>query len=181
MTSTNLQLLEQIKQAIAEYPDFPTPGVIFREISPILLNPNLYAAIVDDLAAFSRGKIDVVCGIGSRGYFFGIALAQKLNVPFIPIRKAGKLPPPTVKTSYALEYGTAAIEMKPNLIAPNARVLIHDDLLATGGTTAAAANLLHQQNLKVAQFSFLVNLTYLNGIQKIQNIDNAEIYSLIDY
>jgi len=181
MASNNLELISQIKNAITEYPDFPTKGVIFREISPILLNPSLHNAIVQDLANFSYGKIDVVCAVGSRGYFFGIALAAKLNVPFIPIRKAGKLPPPTIGVSYSLEYGSAKIEMKPNLIKPNSRVLIHDDLLATGGTTQAAANLLHQQNLTVSQFSFLVNLTALNGIEKIKNIDNASIYSVIDY
>jgi len=181
MPSNNLELIQQIKATIVEYPNFPTKDVIFREITPILLNPTLFNAIVDDLATFSAGKIDAICGIESRGYFFGISLATKLNVPFITIRKAGKLPPPVISETYQLEYGNSCIEMKPNLIPKGTRILVHDDLLATGGTTVAASKLLKKQGLEVKQFSFLINLDQLNGVNKIKEVSDAEIYSLLDY
>lgn len=133
-------LISRLENTIENIPDFPIEGIQFKDITPIFLNPKLYEDVIADLVEFSRGKVDVVCGIESRGYLFGIAIAVALEVPFILIRKKGKLPPPFVAEKYDLEYGTAEIEMRTNQIQPNQRVLIHDDLLATGGTTEAAAN-----------------------------------------
>ena len=140
----------------------------------------MYEEVIADLADFSRGKVDVVCGIESRGYLFGIAIAVALEVPFVLIRKKGKLPPPFVSEKYALEYGTAEIEMKTDQLKPGQRVLIHDDLLATGGTTEAAAKLVEKQGAKATQFSFLIGLKDLNGEKKLEQF-NAEVYSILNY
>ena len=130
---------------------------------------------------FSRGKVDVVCGIESRGYIFGIAIAVKLGVPFILIRKKGKLPPPFISEKYDLEYGTSEIEMKINQIKKGQRVLIHDDLLATGGTAKAAANLVEREGGKVTQFSFLIELKDLGGKRKLEQIEGVEVFNILDY
>ena len=132
------------------------------------------------MASFSKGKVDLVCGIESRGYLFGIAIAVALEVPFILIRKKGKLPPPFVSQKYNLEYGTAEIEMREGQLKPGQRVLIHDDLLATGGTTEAAARLVEKQGGEVAQFSFLIGLKGLNGEEKLKPF-SSEIYKILEY
>lgn len=173
-------LISKLKSTINNIPDFPSEGIQFKDISPIFLDPKLYEEVIKDLVEFSRGKIDAVCGIESRGYLFGIALAVALEVPFILIRKQGKLPPPFIGEKYDLEYGSAEIEMKTDQLKPGARVLIHDDLLATGGTTKAAGNLVEKLGGKVAQFSFLINLEALKGEKKLENF-NAEIYSVLSY
>lgn len=177
---TNSELITQLENTIENVPDFPIPGIQFKDITPIFLNPKLYEAVIKNLADFSRGKIDAVCGIESRGYLFGIAIAVALDVPFVLIRKAGKLPPPFVAEKYDLEYGTAEIEMRTGQIKPGQRVLVHDDLLATGGTTEAAAKLIQKQGAKVAQFSFLIGLDELNGENRLQQFD-AEIHSILHY
>jgi len=174
------ELKDELQKVIQNIPDFPKEGIQFKDISPIFLYPELYKKVVKDLAQFSRGKIDVVCGIESRGFLFGIALAVELNLPFILIRKKGKLPPPVISQKYDLEYGTSDIEMKAHQLKPKQRVLIHDDLLATGGTTEAAAELVKKQGAEVAQFSFLIGLKDLNGSEKLQKY-NAEIYSILTY
>ena len=130
---------------------------------------------------FSRGKVDVVCGIESRGYIFGIAIAVKLGVPFVLIRKKGKLPPPFISEKYDLEYGTSEIEMKINQIQKGQRVLIHDDLLATGGTAKAAANLVKREGGKVTQFSFLIELRDLGGKEKLEQIEEVKVFNILDY
>ena len=137
----NSALISKLKETIVNIPDFPQTGIQFKDITPIFLDPKLYEEVIEDLANFSRGKIDAVCGIESRGYLFGIAIAVALEVPFILIRKKGKLPPPFVAEKYDLEYGSAEIEMREGQIKPGQRILVHDDLLATGGTTQAAAKL----------------------------------------
>ena len=174
------ELITQLENAIQSIPDFPKPGVLYKDITPIFLNPKLYEDVIEDLANFSRGKVDVVCGIESRGYLFGIAIAVALEVPFVLIRKKGKLPPPFISQKYDLEYGSSEIEMKVDQVQKGARVLIHDDLLATGGTTEAAAKLVEKQGAEVSQFSFLIALKELNGKQRLQSY-NAEIYSLLEY
>lgn len=174
------ELIKDLESTIQNIPDFPIDGIQFKDISPIFLNPKLYEATIEDLVKFSKGKVDVVCGIESRGYLFGIAIAVALEVPFILIRKKGKLPPPFVGQVYDLEYGTAEIEMKTDQLKPGQRVLIHDDLLATGGTTEAAAKLVTKQNGIVSQFSFLIGLQDLNGEEKLKQF-NAEIYSILKY
>ena len=174
------ELINQLNQTIENIPDFPKQGIQFKDISPIFLNPKLYQSVIDDMAEFSRGKIDAVCGIESRGYLFGIAIAIKLGVPFILIRKKGKLPPPFIGIAYDLEYGSAEIEMREGQLKPGQRVLIHDDLLATGGTTEAAAKLVEKAGGTVTQFSFLIALKDLQGTKKLAPF-NAEVYSLLEY
>lgn len=173
-------LISKLEATIQNIPDFPQPGIQFKDITPIFLDPKLYEEVIEDLATFSRGKVDAVCGIESRGYLFGIAIAVALEVPFILIRKKGKLPPPFVAEKYDLEYGSAEIEMREGQIKPGQRILIHDDLLATGGTTEAAAKLVEKQGAKVSQFSFLIALDELKGAEKLKKF-GAEQYSVLQY
>ena len=173
-------LEEKIKKAIRDVEDFPKPGILFKDITPILLDPVLMGEVVDALAESAKGKVDVVCAVESRGFFFGTLIAQRLGVPFIPIRKEGKLPGNTIAYNYDLEYGSATIELHKGHLKAGQRVLIHDDLIATGGTVAAAAELVLREGGKVAAFSFLVNLTFLNGTEKLDKY-NAEIISLVNY
>jgi adenine phosphoribosyltransferase len=174
------ELIKKLEETIENVPDFPIPGIQFKDISPIFLNPKLYEEVIADLVAFSKGKIDAVCGIESRGYLFGIAIAVALEVPFILIRKAGKLPPPIISENYDLEYGSAVIETREGQIKPGQRILIHDYLLATGGTTEAAAKLVEKQGATVSQFSFLIGLKGLNGDEKLKKF-NAEIYHILEF
>ncbi|KEY17863.1 adenine phosphoribosyltransferase [Kaistella antarctica] len=176
----NQQLIQDLQNTIQNIPDFPKPGIEFKDITPIFLNPKLYEEVITDLAKFSRGKVDAVCGIESRGYLFGIAIAVALDVPFILIRKKGKLPPPFVGQKYDLEYGSEEIEMRTGQLKPGQRILIHDDLLATGGTTEAAALLVQKQGGIVSQFSFLIGLKDLEGEKRLEKF-NAEIHQLLMY
>ncbi len=174
------KLIKKLEETIENIPDFPIPGIQFKDISPIFLDPKLYEDVIADLAAFSKGKIDAVCGIESRGYLFGIAIAVALEVPFILIRKAGKLPPPIISESYDLEYGSAIIETREGQIKKGQRILIHDDLLATGGTTEAVAKLVEKQGATVSQFSFLIGLKGLKGDEKLKKF-GAEVYHVLEY
>ncbi|MDR6159551.1 adenine phosphoribosyltransferase [Chryseobacterium sp. SLBN-27] len=174
------ELIRRLEETIENVPDFPIPGIQFKDISPIFLDPKLYEDVIADLVAFSKGKVDAVCGIESRGYLFGIAIAVALEVPFILIRKSGKLPPPVISEEYDLEYGSAVIETREGQIKHGQRVLIHDDLLATGGTTEAAAKLVEKQGATVSQFSFLIGLKDLNGEDKLKKF-NAEVYHILEY
>lgn len=177
---TNSELVQRLEETIENIPDFPKPGIQFKDITPIFLDPKLYEEVIADLANFSRGKVDAVCGIESRGYLFGIAIAVALEVPFILIRKKGKLPPPFVSEKYDLEYGSAEIEMRIGQLKPGQRVLVHDDLLATGGTTEAAAKLVEKQGAKVAQFSFLIGLKDFLGEQKLAQF-KVPVHSILEY
>ena len=174
------ELIRKLEDTIQNIPDFPQPGIQFKDMTPIFLNPKLYEEVISDLAHFSKGKIDAVCGIESRGYLFGIAIAVALEVPFILIRKKGKLPPPFVSQKYDLEYGSSEIEMRKGQINPGQRILVHDDLLATGGTTEAAGNLIEKQGASVAQFSFLIRLKALEGENRLKKF-HADTYSILDY
>jgi adenine phosphoribosyltransferase len=176
-------LTEKIKSAIRDISDFPKPGIIFKDITPILLDPALCREVTAQFASMlSDQKIDAVVGIESRGFWFGMALAEKLNVPFVPVRKAGKLPYQTVSFEYNLEYGSAKVEMHVDVIQKGWNVLIHDDLLATGGTAAAAAHLVQSQAANVAGFLFLVGLDFLNGKEFLKKIVPEEkIISLVHY
>lgn len=174
------ELVKRLNQTIENIPDFPIDGIQFKDISTIFLDHQLYKNVIADFVQFSKGKIDAVCGIESRGYLFGIAIASALEVPFILIRKAGKLPPPVTSESYDLEYGSAVIETREGQIKKGQRILIHDDLLATGGTTEAAAKLVEKQGAEVSQFSFLIGLKDLKGDEKLKKF-NAEIYRILEY
>ncbi|MGB3946973.1 MAG: adenine phosphoribosyltransferase, partial [Bacteroidia bacterium] len=161
-------LQQQLKNAIRDVADFPKPGILFKDITPILHNPKLCDEIVSAFATFYKDKnINAIVGVESRGFLFGFALANKLNVPFILVRKAGKLPYKTIAYEYDLEYGSAKVEMQIDEIKPNWNVVIHDDLLATGGTAEAAAKLIQMQKGNVAGFAFVVELDFLNGKKRL--------------
>jgi len=171
----------KIKQAIRDVKDFPKPGIVFKDITPILKNPALCTDIIDALAAQLEDiEIDVVAGIESRGFLFGPSLAQRLNVPFVPIRKAGKLPYKTINQSYDLEYGSATIECHEDALLAGQRVLIHDDLLATGGTVVAASKLISQLGATVAAYSFIISLDFLKGRDRLKP-NSENIFSLASY
>ena len=174
-------LENKIKSVIRDIPDFPKPGIIFKDITPIMMNPELSEEIIQNLVAqFKDQKIDKIAGIESRGFLLGYPLAVRLGLPFIMIRKVGKLPYEKVSYSYDLEYGSATIEMHTDAVKPGERILIHDDLLATGGSAAAAAELIKQCGGEVAGFNFLVSLSFLNGEEKLhpysENITNLVRY-----
>jgi len=174
-------IVETIKKVIRDVPDFPKPGIIFKDITPILLDPELTRQIVDEMAKeVASLNLDAIVGIESRGFWFGIMLANKLDIPFIPIRKKGKLPYKTVSYSYDLEYGSAEIEMHEDAIKENWNVLIHDDLLATGGTAQASAELILMQKANVAGFSFMVELDFLKG-NEILSKYSQNISSLVHF
>lgn len=161
-------LADKIKQTLRDVPDFPKPGIIFKDITPVLKDAELCEEITKGLALQLKNvQIDVVAGIESRGFLFGLALAQALQVPFVPIRKAGKLPYKTIKQSYDLEYGSATLEVHEDAFLAGQNVLIHDDLLATGGTVVAASQLVQQLGAKVAGYSFLISLDFLNGKDRL--------------
>jgi len=171
----------KIKQTVRDVQDFPKPGIVFKDITPILKDPALCREISAALAAQLKGiEIDVVAGIESRGFLFGPSLAQLLNVPFVPIRKAGKLPYKTIQQSYNLEYGSATIECHQDALLKGQKVLIHDDLLATGGTVVAASELIQKLDATVEAFSFIISLDFLNGRSRIQPY-SENIFSLASY
>lgn len=175
------KLAHRIEQAIRDVNDFPKPGIVFKDITPILLDHNLSNDIIADLAErYKSENIDAVAGVESRGFFFGFPLALALGVPFIPVRKQGKLPYETVAHSYDLEYGSAVVEMHSDVVEQGMRVLIHDDLLATGGTAGAAAQLVLKQGGEVAAFSFVVELSFLNGADPLKEFA-APLHSLVKY
>jgi adenine phosphoribosyltransferase len=174
-------LSQKIKTIIRDVPDFPKPGIIFKDITPVLQNADLCREITSYIQKQNEGiAIDAVMGIESRGFLFGMLVANALNVPFIPVRKAGKLPYKTISQSYDLEYGSATIEIHNDALKPGANVMIHDDLLATGGTANAAALLAQKLGAKIACFSFIIELDFLNGRQLLTPF-NAPVHSIINY
>lgn len=176
-----MNIADRLKSSIRDVVDFPKPGILFKDISTIMLDANLSADVLDHLVeSYKDQHIDAVAGIESRGFLFGFPLAIKLGVPFILIRKEGKLPYKKIKHAYELEYGNAVIEMHSDAVSENQRVLIHDDLLATGGSAAAAAELIQKGGGIVAGFSFLVELSFLNGKEKLNHYSENN-NSLISY
>lgn len=170
-----------IRKAIRNIPDFPKPGIQFKDITPLLEDPNLSRGIIAELARHYREiEVDAVAGVESRGFLFGLPLAMELNVPFIIVRKKGKLPAETVSFKYDLEYGSAEIEVHKGAIKKGMKVLVHDDLLATGGTAGATAMLVEKEEGEVAGFSFLVELNDLNGRANLAHFDKP-IISLVSY
>ncbi len=170
---------EHIKQYIRDIPDFPQPGVLYRDITPLLANPAAFKNVLDALAARYRDvKVEAVVAVESRGFIFGAPLAYLLGVPFVTARKFGKLPYTTINVAYQLEYGEAIIEMHTDALAPEQRVLIVDDLLATGGTTAATVELVEKLGGNVIGIAFVIELTFLNGRKRLGDHD---IFALIQY
>ncbi len=172
---------EKIKSTVRDVQDFPKPGILFKDITPLLVDFRVRRQIVKALAVEARKlKVEAIIGIESRGFLFGISLADELNVPFVPVRKAGKLPFNKNKVEYELEYGTAEIEIHTDALVKGSRVLIHDDLLATGGTAVAAAELVKSIGGDVAGFGFIIELSDLKGREKLLKY-NTNIISLAAY
>lgn len=167
-----------LSKLIRSVPDFPKPGIVFKDITTLAKDPEGLRTAVDTIASrYEKAGVDVVVGIESRGFIFGAAVAYKLGVGFVPARKPGKLPAATVRAEYSLEYGTDAIEMHRDAILQGQRVLIVDDLLATGGTAAAAVKLVETLGGQVVALAFLIDLTFLNGRAKLAGY---EVFSLIE-
>ncbi|MFI5163933.1 MAG: adenine phosphoribosyltransferase [Bacteroidia bacterium] len=176
-----MTLEQKIRSTIRDVTDFPKPGIVFKDITPILKDAKLCSEIVDGfLQELTGTKIDAIVSTESRGFFFGFLLANKMRVPLIPLRKPGKLPYKTISYEYELEYGKAKVEMHVDALKKDWNVLIHDDLLATGGTAEASAILVQRQNAKVAGFAFVVELGFLEGRKKIKNY-SENIISLVKY
>lgn len=168
-----------LKSIIRDVPNFPIDGIIFKDITTLLQNSEAFEITLEKLYNFSKNKrITKVVGIESRGFIFGGALAAKLGIGFVPIRKPGKLPSETVNEEYQLEYGTDKIEIHKDALNQSDVVLLHDDLLATGGTMKAAANLVEKLGARVGQISFVISLDFLNGIEKLKDY---EVKSVINY
>lgn len=168
-----------IKDYIRNIKDFPKPGIVFRDITTILKNPISLNYTLDKLIEMTNGiRIDKVAAIEARGFIFGSLLAQKLNAGFIPIRKPGKLPAETISQTYSLEYGEDSIEIHKDAIAKGENVLLHDDLLATGGTAKAACQLIEKLGGNVIQVSFIIELSYLKGREKLSDYD---VKTLVNY
>jgi len=172
-------MADPLDRFIREVPDFPKPGILFRDITPALLDPSVFRSICDTLCErFSGRGIDKIAAVESRGFIFGSVLAYRLGVGFVPIRKSGKLPWKTIAERYALEYGEAAIEMHVDAIARGERILVLDDLLATGGTAAAAARLVERQGGIVEELAFVVELADLKGRD---NLQGRNVWSLLRF
>src|SRR5690554_90863 len=170
-----------IKKTIRNIPDFPKPGIQFKDITPLLENPNLSRNIITELAnRYRKLGVDAVAGVESRGFLYGLPLAMELNVPFIVVRKKGKLPAETVSYKYDLEYGSAEIEMHKGAVKKGMKVLVHDDLLATGGTAGATAMLVEKEEGEIAGFSFVIELNDLAGRENLAHFDKP-INSLVRY
>jgi adenine phosphoribosyltransferase len=168
-----------LRALVREVPDFPQPGVGFKDISPLLADPGGLKQAITDLAAWGRTKEpDLVVGAEARGFILGAAIAHEIGCGFVPARRPGKLPPETVSVTYALEYGQNALELHPEPFWKGARVLIHDDVLATGGTVEAIGGLIEQLGGEVVGVGFIIDLTFLSGRSRLSQY---EIHSLIEY
>ncbi len=171
----------RLKTAIRAVPDFPKPGILFRDITPVLEDAALCHAAVEAFNLKLAGtRIDAIAGIESRGFLFGMPLALALGIPFLTVRKKGKLPWKTVSYKYDLEYGSAEVEMHVDSVRAGMHVMVHDDLLATGGTAVAAAELVRQQGGTVTAFSFLIELSFLNGMDRLKPY-GADVVRLVTY
>ncbi len=161
-----------LREKIAEYPNFPKKGILFRDFSPILKDPSALSLIADEFSKHFHPKdVDLFAGIESRGFILASVLASRYNKGMIMIRKAGKLPGKTVKLSYTIEYGKDTLEIQKDIIKEGQRILICDDLLATGGTAKASAKLIEKVGGKILGFAFIIELTELNGIKEISKYD----------
>jgi len=174
-------IAQRLKEVIRDIDDFPKPGIVFKDITPILKDADLCNEVIEAFVSSLAGmKIDAIAGIESRGFLFGLMLANRLKIPFVPIRKQGKLPYRTISESYALEYGQATIEMHEDAFEPGQHILIHDDLLATGGTVVAASKLIEKLGGQVAGFSFVITLDFLQSRGRLTRFSD-NIVSLVSY
>ncbi len=178
-TVTTDSALRDLACAIRTIPDFPQPGIQFKDITPVLQNGPLFAKCIDELThCFKPGDVDAVVGIDARGFIFASAVAYKLQCGFVPVRKKGKLPYQTYEESYQLEYGASTIAIHTDAVHPGSRVLLVDDLLATGGTAAAAAELLRKVGANILEISFFIELSFLKGREKLKGFP---VRSLVTY
>ncbi len=172
---------KKIDLVIREVPDFPKRGINFKDITTLLLDQELSSEIIDTFINRLKGKkVDAIVGVESRGFLFGFLLANKMGIPFIPIRKSGKLPGETLRCKYDLEYGSAEVEVHKSDIKKGWNILIHDDLLATGGTAVAASKLIQMLGANVAGYAFLISLKKLNGDKKLSKFSD-NIINLVNY
>jgi len=172
-------LANDVRATIRDVPDFPKPGVLFKDITPVLLNPALFLRTTDSMAAGAAAmQVTHVVAIESRGFIFGAPVAQSLGVPLVPVRKPGKLPHRCVREEYALEYGTDVLEMHEDALGHGARVLVVDDVLATGGTAAATRRLVERAGGTVVAFSFVIDLTFLHGRQLLAG---SSLDAIVEY
>ena len=170
---------ETLREKIREIPDFPKPGILFYDITTLLKDPAAYREAIDlMLEPYREERVDIVVGMESRGFIFSAPMAYLLGTGLVPVRKLGKLPAETLTVEYALEYGSNTLEIHRDAIAPGQRVLVVDDLLATGGTAAATARMVREQGGTVVGVGFVVELTFLNGRQKLADTD---VFSLLQY
>jgi adenine phosphoribosyltransferase len=168
-----------LKDRVRDVPDWPEPGVVFRDITPLLRDPDALDQTVRELAEWGKERTpDVVLGAEARGFILGAAIAREIGCGFVPARRPGKLPPETIGATYALEYGQNTLELHPETIRPGDRVLIHDDVLATGGTVEAIAGLVESLGGEVVGVAFIIELTFLGGRERLQNYD---FHALIAY
>jgi len=171
--------MESLKARIRHVPDFPKPGILFYDITTLLRDPEGFRCAVDELAKpYTSANVALVAGVESRGFIFGAAVADRLGAGFVPVRKPGKLPAQTAQVSYSLEYGTDALEVHEDAISTGQRVLIVDDLLATGGTARATCDLVRRLGGTVVGVAFLVELTFLGGRSKLPGED---VFSVLQY
>lgn len=172
-------MVKDLRQCIRDIADFPKPGILFKDITTLLKDKNAFKKAVDDLAKSVKGKtIDYVVAVESRGFIFGAALAYKIGAGFVPVRKKGKLPAETISESYTLEYGTDSLEMHKDALEKNSKVLIIDDLLATGGTVEAVCRLVKKVGAQVLAIAFVIELRDLKGRDKLKGFC---VSSLIQY
>jgi adenine phosphoribosyltransferase len=178
-TRNKAELERRVRAAVRDVPDFPKAGILFKDITPVLGDPVLFAEVTDAMAAPYQGAgVSHVVAVESRGFILGAPIAQQLGAAFVPVRKPGKLPHRTIRQDYALEYGSDAVEMHADALGGDARVLIVDDVLATGGTAAATAVLCERAGARVVGFSFLIVLAFLGGDRRL---DGARIETVVSY
>ena len=179
MNKQGTNLIESLKAAIREIPDWPKPGILFYDITTLLKQGNCFAQAIDALSTpYKDKKIDIVLGMEARGFIFAPTVAYALGAGFVPVRKPGKLPAEKLRVDYELEYGTDSLEIHKDAIMPGQRVLIVDDLIATGGTAKAVAEMVELMNATVEGFAFMVELTFLKGREKV---GEYAIHSLLKY
>ncbi|NMC63010.1 MAG: adenine phosphoribosyltransferase [SAR324 cluster bacterium] len=167
-----------LKQYIRDIPDFPKPGVLFKDITPILKDSKAFLFVIDELTKDLEGRtVNAIAAVESRGFIFGAPLALRLGVPFVPLRKPGKLPAETLGVEYALEYGTNRIEIHKDALKKGEHVVVIDDLLATGGTAAAACELVNKLGAQVEKVLFVIELSFLSGREKLKGIDVSALLS----
>jgi adenine phosphoribosyltransferase len=171
-----------IQALLRDVPDFPKPGIIFKDITPLLADPAARKKVIEEISEhFSKQNVQAVAAVEARGFIFGALLADALEVPFIPVRKSGKLPYHKIQEEYSLEYGTASIEMHVDAFEKGTRVLVHDDLLATGGTATAAGNMIEKLGGIVIGYSFIINLAFLPGEKLLFDRFGIKPHYLVTY